>query len=152
VRLASLRLAQGCSASLASPDGLVMTNHHCVHACVEQLSTPRRELIANGFSAKTLADETRCPNLAVNQLVQITDVTARVMKAAEGLAGAASNEAKKGEMSKIEKECARSAELRCDVVTLYSVSYVSTTAESPPRSATISSGPTTVPRKATSPS
>ena len=129
-----------------------MTNHHCVHACVEQLSTPRRELIANGFSAKTLADETRCPNLAVNQLVQITDVTARVMKAAEGLAGAASNEAKKGEMSKIEKECARSAELRCDVVTLYSVSYVSTTAESPPRSATISSGPTTVPRKATSPS
>lgn len=119
VRLASVRLAQGCSASFVSPDGLVMTNHHCVHACVEELSTPKKDYVANGFWAKTQADEIACPNLEVNQLVQITDVTARVMKAAEGLGDAAANEAKKAEMSKIEKECATSAELRCDVVALY---------------------------------
>lgn len=119
VRLASVRLAQGCSASFVSPDGLVMTNHHCVHACVEELSTPKKDYVANGFWAKTQADEITCPNLEVNQLVQITDVTARVMKAAEGLGDAAANEAKKAEMSKIEKECATSAELRCDVVALY---------------------------------
>ncbi len=119
VRLASVRLAQGCSASFVSPNGLVMTNHHCVHSCVEELSTPKKNLIANGFWAKAQADELKCPDLEVNQLVQITDVTARVMKAAEGLADAAANDKKKAEMSAIEKECATSDKLRCEVVTLY---------------------------------
>jgi V8-like Glu-specific endopeptidase len=119
VRLASVRLAQGCSASFVSPNGLVMTNHHCVHSCIEELSTPKKNLIANGFWAKAQADELKCPNLEVNQLVQITDVTARVMKAADGLADAAANEKKKAEMSAIEKECATSDKQRCEVVTLY---------------------------------
>jgi hypothetical protein len=119
VRLSSVRLAQGCSASFVSKDGLVMTNHHCVHDCVEELSTPSQDYIANGFFAKTGAEELKCPNLEVNQLVQITDVTARVMKAADGLSDAAANDAKKAEMSRIEKECATSDALRCDIVTLY---------------------------------
>lgn len=119
VRLSSARLAQGCSASFVSPDGLVMTNHHCVHACVEELSTPRKNFIADGFWAKNQADELKCPNLEVNQLVAITDVTARVMKAAEGLDDAKGNEAKKAAMTAIEKECQTSDALRCEVVTLY---------------------------------
>ncbi len=119
VRLASARLAQGCSASFVSGTGLVMTNHHCVHRCIEQLSTSKRDLIADGFLAKRPADELRCPNLEVNQLVAIEDVTARVQKAAAGLADADANTARKAEMAAIEKACATSDELRCDVVTLF---------------------------------
>ncbi len=119
VRLSSVRLAQGCSASFVSKDGLVMTNHHCVHECVEELSTPSKDYIADGFFAKAQADEVKCPDLEVNQLIDIKDVTARVMKAAEGLTDAAANDAKKAEMSRIEKECATSDSLRCDIVTLY---------------------------------
>src|ERR1035437_1488873 len=53
VRLASLRIAGGCSASFISPQGLVMTNHHCVVDCVEQLSTPQQNFVDTGFAAKT---------------------------------------------------------------------------------------------------
>ena len=54
VRLASLRIAGGCSASFISPQGLVMTNHHCVVDCVEQLSTPKQNFVDDGFVAKTM--------------------------------------------------------------------------------------------------
>lgn len=119
-RLSSIRLAQGCSASFVSKDGLVMTNHHCVHRCVEELSTPTSDLVANGFLAKTRAEERRCPNLEVNQLLSIEDVTARVEAAAANLSDAEANAARKAEMTRIEAACnARGKDLRCDVVTLY---------------------------------
>jgi hypothetical protein len=119
VRLSSARLAQGCSASFVSAEGLVMTNHHCAHGCIEQLSTADKDLIKAGYIAKTQADELKCPELEVNQLEQISDVTERVRKATAGLADAKYNDVEKAELSRIEKECATSADLRCDVVTLY---------------------------------
>ena len=39
-----------------SPDGLVLTNHHCAHSCIEQLSTAEKDLVKNGYTAKTVAD------------------------------------------------------------------------------------------------
>jgi hypothetical protein len=120
VRLSSIRLAGGCSASLVSPDGLVMTNHHCAHKCIEQLSTPKKDYIATGFYAKTPADEVKCPEIEANQLVKITDVTSQVAGATAGLSGKAFNDAQREAMSRIEKECAGgSDEKRCDVVSLY---------------------------------
>src|SRR5215470_5623361 len=61
LRLSSLRLARGCSASFVSPTGLVQTNHHCASTCIEQLSTPQRDLLSEGFYAKELKDEVKCP-------------------------------------------------------------------------------------------
>ena len=119
VRLSSARLAQGCSASFVSADGLVMTNHHCAHTCIEQLSTPEKDIVKAGFYAASAADEVKCPELEVNQLVEITDVTARVKKATAGLQGQQFFAAQRAEMAKIEAECQTSAELRCDVVSLY---------------------------------
>jgi hypothetical protein len=118
-RLSSVRLAGGCSGSFVSAQGLVLTNHHCAHSCIEQLSTKTKDYVKDGFYAKTLADEKKCPEIEINQLVEITDVTARVRKATQGLSDAKANEAQKAEMSRIEKECQSSARLRCDVVTLY---------------------------------
>ena len=119
VRLASVRLAGGCSASFVSPDGLVMTNHHCSHSCIQQLSTPEKDYVAGGFWAKTAADEVRCPEIEVNQLTDITDVTTRVLGATEGLSGEAYTAAKKAVTATIEKECAVSDDVRCDVISLY---------------------------------
>ncbi|QSQ20405.1 S46 family peptidase [Pyxidicoccus parkwayensis] len=119
VRLGSVRLAGGCSASFVSPDGLVMTNHHCVRECVEDLSSPKEDLLAKGFLAKTPAEERRCPKIEANQLVKMTDVTERMNTATKGLTGAAFNTALKKEMSAAESECATSADVRCDVVTLF---------------------------------
>ena len=119
VRLSSARLAQGCSASFVSEGGLVMTNHHCAHACIEQLSTAQRDFVKTGFYAKALDEEVRCPDLEVNQLVQIDDVTERMRKATGGLEGPRYNEAQRAEIARIEKECQATEALRCEVVTLY---------------------------------
>src|SRR5213079_1061985 len=47
----------GCSASFVSPQGLIATNHHCVYNSVAVNSTPERDLLANGFLARTLSEE-----------------------------------------------------------------------------------------------
>jgi hypothetical protein len=84
VRLSSARLAGGCSASFVSANGLVMTNHHCVRGCIEQLSTAEKDYIAKGFYAKSEAEELKCPAMEINQLSEITDVTERLNKATQG--------------------------------------------------------------------
>ena len=120
VRLSSLRLARGCSAAFVSPRGLVQTNHHCASACVEQLSTAGRDLIAMGFYAREAKDEVRCPDVEANQLVAITDVTARVNPATAGKDGPAFAAAMKAVSATITKECSgNDAAVRCDVVDLY---------------------------------
>jgi hypothetical protein len=119
VRLSSVRLAGGCSASFVSPEGLVMTNHHCIRSCVQDLSSPKRDYLATGFLAKELKDELRCPKVEANQLVEMTDVTARLQGVTKGLSGPGFNTALKAEMSRIESECATGPQVRCDVVTLF---------------------------------
>jgi len=119
-RLSSVRLAGGCSGSFVSADGLVMTNHHCAHSCIEQLSTKDKDFVKEGFYAKAQSEEVKCPEIELNQLVQISDVTSRVSSATEGLSGEKFARAQKGALAKIEKECAGGdAKVRCDVVTLY---------------------------------
>ena len=119
VRLGSARLAQGCSASFVSPRGLIMTNHHCAHECIEQLSQKGQDLVATGYYAQTEAQEKRCPALEVNQLVAITDVTDVMRTALANKTGDAFNETKKAQETKLEQACATSSDLRCDVVELY---------------------------------
>ncbi|HYC02450.1 MAG TPA: S46 family peptidase [Azospirillaceae bacterium] len=120
VRLGSVRLAGGCSGSFISPQGLVMTNHHCIRSCVQQLSTPENDLMANGFMAASTADERKCAGIEINQLVEIRDVTAEVQQAVAGKTGAAFNDARRAKLSELEKACTGTeAGTRCDAVTLY---------------------------------
>lgn len=120
VRLGSIRLANGCSASLVSPDGLVMTNHHCIRSCLEDLSTKERDLLATGFLAPTRDKEEVCPKFEANQLVKITDVTSNVLDATKGVSGAEFQKKMRAEVSRLESECSKGeAAKRCDVVTLF---------------------------------
>lgn len=118
-RLASVRLAQGCSGSFVSPHGLVMTNHHCVAGCVKDLSSAENDLMAKGFYATAAKDEIKCPNLEANVLMDVKDVTERIREATKGKEGAAFGEALRAEKGRIESECAKGERWRCEVVTLY---------------------------------
>jgi peptidase S46-like protein len=119
VRLSSLRIAGGCSASFVSPQGLVMTNHHCVVGCVEQLSTPKQDFVANGFAAKTVAEERKCPDFELDQLVEIRDVTKEVQGAIAGKTGDDANKALHAKQAELQQSCGSDASVRCDVVSLY---------------------------------
>ncbi|HLP74908.1 MAG TPA: S46 family peptidase [Bacteroidales bacterium] len=84
-RLSALRFADYCSASFVSADGLVMTNHHCARESGFAVQRKGENVNENGFYAKKLADERKVPDLYVDQLVKIEDITDRVLKAMEGV-------------------------------------------------------------------
>jgi hypothetical protein len=120
VRLASVRYGQGCSASFVSPDGLVMTNHHCARQCIEDVSTADVDHVATGFHARSRAEERVCPNLFLDQLLAIEDVSDRVRAAAP--AGATSQQiadAQAAEAQRIQQECTQRTGNTCQVVPLY---------------------------------
>ncbi len=121
VRLSSVRFNNGGSGSFVSADGLTFTNHHVGAGCVQQLSTGGRDYIKTGFYAKTQAEEAKCPNLELNQLVGIEDVTDKVNVGVKPeMSAAEAGQAQRANLSQIEKDCSTSTGLRCDVVTLYS--------------------------------
>src|ERR1700686_4928376 len=71
VQLASVRFNNGGSGSFVSPDGLVLTNHHIASDTLQKISTPERDYNAEGFYARTQAQEAKAPDLELNQLVSI---------------------------------------------------------------------------------
>ncbi len=84
--LASIVRLGGCSASFVSPDGLVVTNHHCVQSALEVNSTPEKNLVENGFLTKTRAEE---PSAGPAQRVYVaqafTDISAKIRGGLEAI-------------------------------------------------------------------
>jgi hypothetical protein len=119
VRLASVRFG-GCSAGIVSPDGLVLTNNHCVATCVANLSTPTTQYSETGFTPRRREDEAQCPGAVAEVLLSIADVTPRMHAAGGGLTGLAFMAARDAEAGRIEKDaCGSDAARRCTVVSLY---------------------------------
>jgi Peptidase S46 len=114
-----LRIAEGCSASFISPNGLVMTNHHCVVECEEQLSTAKENLVETGFSAKNADEERKCPDFELDQLTRIEDVTTQVKATLVGKAGDVANKALRAEQARLQQTCGTDPSIRCDLVSLY---------------------------------
>ncbi|HEV8525097.1 MAG TPA: S46 family peptidase, partial [Terriglobales bacterium] len=120
VRLSSVRFNNGGSGSFVSADGLTFTNHHVGAKCLQELSTEQRDYMKAGFYARSREEEARCPDLELNVLREIDDVTARVRGAERpGMPAAEIGKAQRAAMSAIEEECTRKTGLRCDVVKLY---------------------------------
>jgi hypothetical protein len=119
VQSATVRFPNG-TGSFVSAEGLVLTNYHIVEDIVGELSTAERDLAKTGFVAHTRAEELKIPGLALDQLVRIEDVTARVNGAARaGTSDAEAGAARQAEVGRIEAEAAKASGLRADVVTLY---------------------------------
>ena len=121
VRLCSVRFNNGGSGSFVSPDGLTFTNHHVGADCVQKLSTHGKDYMKEGFYAKTQAEEAKCPDLELNVLVGIEDVTSQGQGRSEGrhVRGGSRPSPAVRHVSNREG-CATSSGLRSDVVTLYS--------------------------------
>ena len=120
VRKNSVRLESGCSGSIVSRDGLVMTNHHCVTDCMSALSSPARDYLDDGFYTSTRKDEKICPGAEASILQSIVDVTDRVKRATANINASTVSGARAAEIAKIEKEtCGEDRAKRCQVVNLY---------------------------------
>lgn len=120
VRLSSVRFMDGGSGSFVSPNGLVMTNHHVGVGQIAKLSTQGKDLVNEGFYAKSLSEELKCKDLEVNVLVNMIDVTSRVKAVAkENMSAKDINEARNKEIDKIESEYFEKTGLRSDVVSFY---------------------------------
>ena len=124
VRLSTVRLTN-CTASFVSPEGLMLTNHHCVESCLAELSSKSKSLVELGFAAAARSDEERCPAQLADVLVATENVTDTVAKAIAGLGDTAANDSRKRMLTTLEQTCeqastkSRFGKLRCQVVTLY---------------------------------
>ncbi len=120
VRSAAVRFNSGGSGSFVSPDGLVMTNHHVAGDTLQKISTPTKDYFKDGFLARGREQEVKAPDLELNVLVGIEDVTGRVNAAvSDGMSDAAAAKARRQAIAAIEKQAFDRTRLRSDVVTLY---------------------------------
>ena len=119
LRLSSVRFPEG-SGSFVSPNGLVLTNHHVALEQLQKISTPQKNYVADGFYARTRAEELKAADAELNVLISTEDVTARIVDAASRAPTAqAALDARKAEMARIEKESVDQTGLRSDIVVLY---------------------------------
>ena len=120
VQLASVRFNSGGSGAFVSSDGLVLTNHHIASDVLQKISTAEKDYNKEGFYARTREQEAKAPDLELNQLISIEDVTERVNSAVKpGASAADANAARRAAIANIEKESNDKTGLRSDVITLY---------------------------------
>ncbi|MCC2957955.1 S46 family peptidase [Massilia sp. IC2-477] len=111
----------GCSASFVSPQGLVVTNHHCVYNSVAVNSTPERDLLANGFLAKNFAEElSAAPGSRVYVTEEVANVSTQIITPEVAkLSGKARIDAIEKNQKKLVAECEKEAGYRCTVASYY---------------------------------
>jgi hypothetical protein len=111
----------GCSASFVSPQGLVATNHHCIYDSVARNSTPERNLLADGFLAKTFAEELPAgPGSRIFVTTEVTNVSDKVITAdVAKLTGKARVDAIEKNQKSMIAVCEKEAGYRCSIPTFY---------------------------------
>ena len=117
---ACVRFNIGGTGSFVSPHGLVMTNHHVAQDSIQKLSSPENDLMKTGFHARSQAEELKAPDVEVDVLQSIEDVTPRVNAAVKPeMPPEAAQTVRQAAIAAIEKEAKEKTKLRCDVVPLY---------------------------------
>jgi Peptidase S46 len=124
VRISTVRLS-GCTASFVSPEGLILTNHHCADTCLDENSTNTKNLVKDGFLARTRDKELRCTTQIADVLVAMENVTDKVVASTRNLDDQAANDARKKLLTQLEQACERDSAksktgpLKCESVNLY---------------------------------
>nr|WP_145649307.1 S46 family peptidase [Pseudoduganella lurida] len=106
----------GCSASFVSPDGLVVTNHHCAYGAIQRNSSAEKNYIVNGFLARTRAEELPGgPSTLVYVTDKVENVTDRVLKGLDNVGGKARHEQIESRVKALVAECETDKSYRCAV-------------------------------------
>jgi hypothetical protein len=120
LRSSAVRFNSGGSGSFVSADGLILTNHHVGADTLAKLSTPEKNYHRDGFFARRQEEEAKAPDLELNVLVGIRDVTEQVNRQVRpDMDDAHASELRRKAMARIEKEATDQNGLRNDVVTLF---------------------------------
>lgn len=120
LRLSCVRLNDGGSGSFVSPHGLLLTNHHVARNQLQKNSNAQHDYLRDGFYAATQEQEMKSPDLEVNVLVSLEDVTSRVQAALKDITDVKKVlAARKDVIAQIERQSTQNTGLRSDVVTLY---------------------------------
>ncbi len=120
LRLSSVRLNDGGSGSFVSSHGLLLTNHHVALGQLQKNSTAEHDYVQDGFYAASPDQEMKSPDLEVNVLVAMDNVTAQVIAAVKGAKNIEEEFAKrKAAVADIEREATKKTGLRSDIVSLY---------------------------------
>ncbi|HMF89699.1 MAG TPA: S46 family peptidase [Candidatus Angelobacter sp.] len=120
IRLSAVRLNDGGSGAFVSPHGLLLTNHHVARRQLQNNSSATQDYLRDGFYAATPEQEMKSPDLEVNVLTSMENVTARVQDAIKGIGDAQKQLAARKEIiARIERESTQATGLRSDIVTLY---------------------------------
>jgi len=120
VRNSAVRLTSGCSASVVTAEGLVLTNHHCVVACEQTMSSAEQDYVAQGFLTHARREERQCPGMQAEILREITDVTQQVQNAIAAGDPKDAIKSRDAATARIADEaCQGDATSRCQVVSLY---------------------------------
>jgi len=111
----------GCTASFVSPQGLVVTNHHCAYGSIQYNSKPERDLLKSGFYAATLGDELpAAPGSRVLVTVDMKDVSAEVLNAdTRALTGKARIDAIEATEKQLVAACEADKGHRCNVYSFF---------------------------------
>jgi hypothetical protein len=125
VRSSTVRLSN-CTATYVSPDGLILTNHHCADECLADNSTPEHSLIETGFLAADRSQEKKCGTQIADTLVAMENITDKVSAAIKGQDAKTANETRKRTLTALESACedaskkdAKTGALKCESVELY---------------------------------
>jgi len=124
VRTATIRLSN-CTASFVSANGLILTNHHCAEACLDEHSTAEHNLLREGFLARGREQELKCGTQIADVLMEVEDITAKVVAGLKGLEVKAANEERKRILTRLEQACEDAsrhgglASVKCESVDLY---------------------------------
>ena len=84
---AIVQFGGGCTAEIISPNGLILTNHHCGYGRIQSHSTVEHNYLEDGFWAKSFAEELPNKGLTATMVVSIEDVTDQVFNGSTGLEG-----------------------------------------------------------------
>ena len=116
----AVRFNSGGSGSFVSAEGLIITNHHVGADCLKKLSPSGKDYYRDGYSSGSRDKELKCPDLELNVLESIEDITEQVNAAVKpDMNPETANNERKKRMAEIEKASLDQTGLRSDVVTLY---------------------------------
>ncbi len=105
---AIVQFGGGCTAEIVSPQGLILTNHHCGLGAIQKQSSMEHDYLANGFWANSFEEEIPCPGLSVTLLVRMEEVTAAVLEGVEpGMNQLQRSQIIKQNIDKLEKAATR---------------------------------------------